>query len=377
MLNVRYIMKFDRIALKITFFLFISGLVLISNVAISQTPNVMSWTQSEAYSDPGTYEEIEINDAEKKKFTVTLTGTHLNNSIKLKFALAKGGGPTGTKIVDPVLSEHDTSDGYTKAVYEVNAGTVYEGARYEYVPYNGVCHPKDEDLGNGLCRGTGSLVAGPGKHTLSATLVNPGNITVSASWNFWIVDTGTPNPPVTQQPPVRNNPPVTQQPPQQQPTDTQQPVQQNNAPAFTDGSTTTRSVAENTASGIKHRQLPSLQRMTQNNDTLTYTLGGTDAAAFSIVSTSGQLRTSAALDYETKTSYSVTVTVSDGNAGSDSITVTINITDVDETVVQQPPPPSGEGTQQSPPPSEPDPQTSCSTAFTDGAVNAATTVFRT
>ena len=34
-------------------------------------------------------------------------------------------------------------------------------------------------------------------------------------------------------------------------------------------------------------------------DALTYTLGGTDAASFDIVSTSGQLQTKAALDYET------------------------------------------------------------------------------
>ena len=55
-----------------------------------------------------------------------------------------------------------------------------------------------------------------------------------------------------------------------------------------------------------------------------------DAAAFSIISTTGQLQTKAALDYETKASYSVTITVSDGNSGTDSITVTINVTDVDD-----------------------------------------------
>ena len=68
-----------------------------------------------------------------------------------------------------------------------------------------------------------------------------------------------------------------------------------------------------------------------DNDTLTYTLSGTDAAAFSLVSSTGQLQTKAALDYETKPSYSVTVSVSDGNGGTDSITVTINVTDVNET----------------------------------------------
>ena len=45
---------------------------------------------------------------------------------------------------------------------------------------------------------------------------------------------------------------------------------------------------------------------------------------------SGQLQTSAALDYETKSSYSVSVSVSDGNGGSDSITVTVNVTNVSE-----------------------------------------------
>ena len=57
-------------------------------------------------------------------------------------------------------------------------------------------------------------------------------------------------------------------------------------------------------------------------------MGGTDADSFDIVSTSGQLQTKAALDYETKTSYTVTVTAYDGNNGGDRITVTIDVTDV-------------------------------------------------
>ena len=101
----------------------------------------------------------------------------------------------------------------------------------------------------------------------------------------------------------------------------------NDPPTFADGSSTTRSVAENTASGSNIGAAVAATD-SDSGDTLTYTLGGTDAASFSIVSTSGQLQTSAALDYETKTSYSVTVTVSDGNGGNDSITVTINVTDV-------------------------------------------------
>ena len=64
-------------------------------------------------------------------------------------------------------------------------------------------------------------------------------------------------------------------------------------------------------------------------ETLTYTLEGTDAASFGIVSTSGQLQTKAALDYEVKSSYSVTVKAADASA-SGTINVTITVTDVNE-----------------------------------------------
>jgi PKD repeat protein len=62
---------------------------------------------------------------------------------------------------------------------------------------------------------------------------------------------------------------------------------------------------------------------------LTYTLGGIDAASFGIDSGTGQLKTSAPLDYETKTTYSVIATVSDGQL-TDSINITINVTDINE-----------------------------------------------
>ena len=103
----------------------------------------------------------------------------------------------------------------------------------------------------------------------------------------------------------------------------------NSAPVFTEGTTTTRSVAENTASG-QNIGVAVMATDTDTSDTLTYTLGGTDAADFGIVRSSGQLQTSAALNFETKDSYAVTVSVSDGNGGADSIDVTINVTDVDE-----------------------------------------------
>ena len=105
-------------------------------------------------------------------------------------------------------------------------------------------------------------------------------------------------------------------------------VDENVAPSFTEGTSTTRSVAENTASGTNIGS--AISATDGDNDALTYTLGGPDASSFSIDSSTGQLSTSAALDFETKNSYSVTVSVSDSNGGSDSISVTINVTNVDE-----------------------------------------------
>ena len=68
----------------------------------------------------------------------------------------------------------------------------------------------------------------------------------------------------------------------------------------------------------------------QTNETLTYTLGGPDAASFSIDRTDGQLSTKVALDYETKDTYSVTVTATDPSGETATVTVTINVMDDDE-----------------------------------------------
>ena len=69
----------------------------------------------------------------------------------------------------------------------------------------------------------------------------------------------------------------------------------------------------------------------QDNDTLIYSLGGTDAVKFMIVSTSGQIQTKVGESYdrETKESYSVMVMADDQNGGTDMITVTITVTDED------------------------------------------------
>ncbi len=101
----------------------------------------------------------------------------------------------------------------------------------------------------------------------------------------------------------------------------------NRAPDF--GKATEQlSVAENTASGAAIGS--AVEASDADSDTLTYTLGGTDAASFNIDGSTGQLRTRAALNYESQQTYSVTVTATDPSGDSDSITVTINITNVDE-----------------------------------------------
>ena len=104
----------------------------------------------------------------------------------------------------------------------------------------------------------------------------------------------------------------------------------NAVPVFTDGAATTRSVAENTAAG--QNVGAAVAATDTDNDTLTYTLGGTDAASFDIVATSGQLLTKSGVtyDHEADSSYTLTVTASDGNGGSASIAVTVAVTDMNE-----------------------------------------------
>ena len=108
-------------------------------------------------------------------------------------------------------------------------------------------------------------------------------------------------------------------------------VPANSAPEFIDGSHTTRSVAENTPRGVNIRE--PIAATDADDDPLTYTLSGPDAASFDIDLVTGQLKTFAALDYETKHTYTVKVTASDGNL-TDSITVTVEVIDVDD---QKPP----------------------------------------
>ena len=99
----------------------------------------------------------------------------------------------------------------------------------------------------------------------------------------------------------------------------------NRPPVFSEGASATRSVREDTSAG---QPIGSPVRATDadQGDTLTYALEGTDAAAFDIVASSGQIRTLAALDADTKATYAVTVRATDSRGGSDTIDVTITVT---------------------------------------------------
>ena len=93
--------------------------------------------------------------------------------------------------------------------------------------------------------------------------------------------------------------------------------------------TDTREVTENMAAG-QPIGIPVAAVHPDANDPLTYTLGGTDASSFDIDTSTGQLKTEAALDFEgTQKTYSVTITASDTDAGTADATVTVTITVTD------------------------------------------------
>ena len=102
----------------------------------------------------------------------------------------------------------------------------------------------------------------------------------------------------------------------------------NRNPAFSGGALTL-SVAENT---VPNTDIGApIAAIDRDGDTLTYTLEGADATSFDVLSTTdgGQIRTSASLNYEVKSSYAVTLRVRDGRGGADAVSVTINVTDED------------------------------------------------
>ena len=111
----------------------------------------------------------------------------------------------------------------------------------------------------------------------------------------------------------------------------------NSPPEFPSSEDGARSVDENTPAN-RNVGAP-IQATDADNDGLTYSISGADAAFFDVVASSGQLRTKAALNHESRGSYSFTMSVTDnkdihGNADTivdDTISVTVTVSDVDET----------------------------------------------
>ena len=110
----------------------------------------------------------------------------------------------------------------------------------------------------------------------------------------------------------------------------------NKPPAFPDQDTETegeqtdqeRTVAENTAAATAIGDV--VTATDPNGDILQYTLGGPDAASFTIDRANGQLSTKAALDFEDEETHTVEVTATDSSNASATVTVTIEVTNVDE-----------------------------------------------
>ena len=113
--------------------------------------------------------------------------------------------------------------------------------------------------------------------------------------------------------------------------DTPNPVSQpNRPPAFTTEEIT-HEVAENSPANTNVGEaIPAATD--PDDDELTYSMGGTDAASFAFNASSRQITVAAGttLDYETKSSYSVTVTATDSKNAAGTITVTIQVTNVEE-----------------------------------------------
>ena len=113
-------------------------------------------------------------------------------------------------------------------------------------------------------------------------------------------------------------------------------VAPNTAPTFP-STTANRSVAENTAAGQNVGAV--LTATDSDGDTLTYTLEGTDAASFDLVTTADpatQIRTKTGLTYnhEAQSTYTVVVKADDTKGGTATVTVTITVTDVNEPPAQ-------------------------------------------
>ena len=95
------------------------------------------------------------------------------------------------------------------------------------------------------------------------------------------------------------------------------------APMFIEGNAATREIHEKEAVGANVGE-PVSATDEDMGDILVYSLSDTDLDVFEINSSTGQLRTKAVLDYETKPAYTMKVLASDGSQ-VDSIIVTVHV----------------------------------------------------
>ena len=107
-------------------------------------------------------------------------------------------------------------------------------------------------------------------------------------------------------------------------------------PIFADDPVT-RNVDENTRRG-EDIGFPVTATDDDTNDSLTYTLRGTNASSFRIDRSTGQLLTYSDLDFESKSRYTVEVVATDSTSRTGTVTVHIVVNNVDEdgTVVLSP-----------------------------------------
>ena len=135
-------------------------------------------------------------------------------------------------------------------------------------------------------------------------------------------------------------------------------VSSNNPPVFTEGDSTTRTVARSrlpdSDSGPGANVGEPVLARDADNDELKYDLEGDDRSSFIIIEASGQILTlppgafGGPTDYSGQDTYQVRVKARDGEGGRDKIAVTINFTGS----VDDPPPEEDDG----PPGPEPEPE---------------------
>ncbi len=113
-------------------------------------------------------------------------------------------------------------------------------------------------------------------------------------------------------------------------------VRPNSQPEFPSSEDGARSVDENTPASRNFGT--AIAADDADNDNLTYSISGADAASFGVIESSGQLQTKGALNRESRATYSFTMSVRDDKdsnghtdtADDDTITVTVTILDVNE-----------------------------------------------